>query len=95
MQEMRSNKWDIVVHSVVAGSPAYNAGIIAGDIITKWNGIALNGRDEFERVFRSTQVGDVITVNIIRKGITTVRHVIMADSFSPPYRLNTPQGVQQ
>ncbi len=54
--------------AVVANSPAAQAGIQAGDIITSINGQALDATHDLGQIVDQHNVGDVITLTINRKG---------------------------
>lgn len=57
-----------LVAEVTPGSPADKAGIKAGDIITSFNGTALNNSDQLPPLVAATAVGDKVGVTVIRKG---------------------------
>ncbi len=59
-----------VVLSVFEGSPAYNAGIRRGDIITAFNGKAIKDYTKFEEFISDTKPNDKVTVEIYRNGRT-------------------------
>lgn len=51
-----------------AGGPAAAAGLKAGDIITKFDGKAINGPDELIVAVRAKNVGDKVVVTYLRNG---------------------------
>ncbi len=53
-----------------AGSPAEAAGLKAGDIITKFDGKAINGPDELIVAVRARNVGDKVSLTYLRDGIS-------------------------
>lgn len=59
----------IAVQSVTEGSPAEEGGLQAGDIITAVNGNAMTSNEMVDLVQQS-QVGDVLTLDVYRKGET-------------------------
>ncbi len=58
------------VQDVVTGSPADNAGIIQGDIITKFDGKSVNDQNELSQLIGTKKVGDSITLTIWRDNKT-------------------------
>ena len=46
-----------VVHAVAPNGPAAQAGVRAGDIVMKWNGIPLDGKGKLERLLGQTVPG--------------------------------------
>jgi serine protease Do len=63
----------VVVNSVVTGSPAEAAGIAPGDVITAFNGVAVEAEKEedlgsFQRLVAAVEPGDEARMQILRKG---------------------------
>ena len=56
--------------NVIAGSPAEKAGIREGDVITKFNGRAIESSDELSVAVRGTKVGEKIDYSYWRDGRT-------------------------
>ncbi len=56
--------------AVVAGSPADNAGVQAGDIISKVNGTSVDNKTSLTGALSQYQPGDKVTLTIIRNGKT-------------------------
>ena len=56
--------------AVVPGSPADNAGVQSGDIITKVNGITIDNKTSLTGALSQSQPGDKVTLTIIRGGKT-------------------------
>ncbi|MHB9033350.1 MAG: S1C family serine protease [Anaerolineae bacterium] len=56
----------VVITSVVAGSPAEQAGITAGDTIIALNGQVLTARQTLSRLVEQFQPGDTVTLTILR-----------------------------
>lgn len=54
--------------AVVPNSPADKAGIREGDVIIKFNGRELNSRTSLQQVTRAAEVGESVTLTIIRDG---------------------------
>ncbi len=57
-----------VVTNVVSGAPADAAGIKRGDIITEFDGKAVNDTDSFSEALNNCKPGDTISVKIYRSG---------------------------
>ena len=51
---------------VRAGSPAHQAGLQGGDILTYWNDAAITNLYDFTYALRDSEVGDVVTVRVLR-----------------------------
>ncbi|MBL0319097.1 MAG: DegQ family serine endoprotease [Alphaproteobacteria bacterium] len=57
-----------LVAKVVEGSPAGKAGIKAGDVVTKFNGKAVNGSSELKNMVGFTPIGSVAEIEVLRDG---------------------------
>lgn len=57
-----------LVRSVESGSPAAQAGIEAGDIITKFNGQAIDRATELPRLVGNTKPGSRVNLTVFRRG---------------------------
>lgn len=57
-----------VVISVTEGGPADESDIKRGDIITEFNGVAINGYTDLENAISQCNPGDTVTVKIFRAG---------------------------
>lgn len=57
-----------VVASVDEGSPAYNAGIRRGDIITEFNGKSINSVTLLEELIRESELGSKADIKLYRSG---------------------------
>ncbi|MDD2609172.1 MAG: DegQ family serine endoprotease [Giesbergeria sp.] len=57
-----------LVTGVEAGSPAEKAGIEAGDVITKFNGKAIEKVSDLPRLVGSTKPGSKSTISVFRRG---------------------------
>jgi serine protease Do len=58
------------VESVVSGSPADKAGIMQGDIITKFDGQAVDDNHELATLIAAKKVGDTVQIVVWRTGKT-------------------------
>jgi S1-C subfamily serine protease len=56
------------VANVRAGSPAQQAGIVEGDVIVKVGDREVTGSDELVVAVQSQQIGETVTVTLIRDG---------------------------
>jgi S1-C subfamily serine protease len=63
---------------IVSGSPADQAGLQSGDIITKVNDTAVDQNNSLTSLIDQYQVGDKITLTIIRGGKTITTQVTLA-----------------
>jgi serine protease Do len=68
-----------LVRSVVAGSPAEKAGIEAGDIITKFDGKAIEKSSDLPRIVGATKPGTKSVISIFRRGANRDVTVIVAE----------------
>ncbi|MBK5295606.1 MAG: DegQ family serine endoprotease [Vicinamibacteria bacterium] len=57
-----------LVNGVEPGSPADHAGVKTGDVITKFNGLALDNGNDLRNLVASTAPGSKATVTIVRQG---------------------------
>ncbi len=64
---------------VRAGSPAAEAGLQGGDILTRWNDAAITNLYDFTYALRDSEVGDVVRVQVLRDGETVSADVTLAE----------------
>ena len=57
------------IRAVVEGSPAAEAGIQSGDVITNFNGVEITGSTDLGDAVDTCQVGDTVQVAVYRQGI--------------------------
>lgn len=76
-QELQSNK-GIVVRVIVDGSPAFNADILVGDIITTIDGVVISNVQSFSEQLRERK-GKLIKLSILRRG----QHIEKAIQLNP------------
>lgn len=62
----------VVVTLVSPGSPADQAGIRAGDVVSEFNGQKVEGIDDFSRLVRDTPPGRTVKLKIVRNGTAQV-----------------------
>lgn len=68
-----------LVRGVEAGSPAEKAGIEAGDIITKFDGKAIEKSNDLPRIVGGTKPGSKSTVTVFRRGTAKDLTVVVAE----------------
>lgn len=68
-----------LVRGVETGSPAEKAGIEAGDIITKFDGKAIDKSSDLPRIVGSTKPGNKSTVTVFRRGATKELSITIAE----------------
>ena len=78
--------WDTVDNGVTFGSvdapdgPADKAGLVGGDIITKFDGQEVHDEDQMDELMKKTPIGKTVEVEYLRDGekkttkLTTVSH---------------------
>ncbi len=57
-----------LIHSVLAGGPAAQAGLKPGDVVRKFNGVALDNASGLVALVRSSNPGQPVTLQILRLG---------------------------
>lgn len=70
----------VYVSNVQMLSSAYKAGIRAGDIITKFDGVAVKTVNDINNIKAKHKVGDVVSVEIYRDDQTQTLNVTLAES---------------
>lgn len=68
-----------LVRSVENGSPAATAGIEAGDIITKFNGQAIDRATELPRLVGNTKPGSRVAITVFRRGASRDLAITVAE----------------
>jgi len=68
-----------LVGRVEAGSPGEKAGIEAGDIITKFNGVTVEAANDLPRMVGATKPGTRVTVTVWRKGAARDFTVVLTE----------------
>lgn len=64
---------------VRAGSPAAKAGLKGADILTHWNGDPILNLHDFTYALRDSEVGDTVTVRVLRDGQEIEAEVTLAE----------------
>ena len=63
--------------AILPGGPAANAGLKAGDLITKFDGRTINTAEELIVAIRAKSVGDKVQLTYIRNGVTATTTVTL------------------
>ncbi len=58
----------IFVSDVSEGTSAEDAGMLAGDVIVRWNNIPLDNLEELSEQLKASEPGDKVTLTILREG---------------------------
>ena len=69
---------------VVAGAPAAQAGVKAGDVVTAIDGNPVTSADDLTSSLGSRLPGDVVTLTVDRSGTTKTIQVTLGDRPSSP-----------
>src|SRR5262249_43064413 len=67
-----------LVAAVTAGSPAAQAGIKTGDVITKYAGKAIDDENRLPALVAATTVGDTVAIEVARNGAHKMLEVKVA-----------------
>jgi membrane-associated protease RseP (regulator of RpoE activity) len=59
-----------IIEQAMPGSPAERAGLLDGDIITNFDGKAVNGEDAIRDLLRETPIGKTVEIVYVRDGET-------------------------
>jgi len=73
-----------LVTEVADDSPAAQAGLKAGDIITQFGGQEITDRDELVRAINDTQIGQTVAISFWRGKNQFTTYVTLAESPLPP-----------
>ncbi|MBF8267167.1 MAG: serine protease, partial [Dehalococcoidia bacterium] len=65
-QEGLSVKRGVMVVSVTPGGPAQKAGILAGDVVTAFNGTEVENVKQLQRAVRASGIGERAEVTVVR-----------------------------
>jgi putative serine protease PepD len=68
------------VLKLTAGGAAEKAGVLEGDIITKFNGVAINSASELTAAVRQEKADAKATIDLIRDGKTMTLNVVLGDA---------------
>lgn len=67
-----------LVQQVNAGSPADKAGLRAGDVIMKMDGVVIQNQFDFARAIEAKNVGDGLVVVVVRDGVAKTLQLTVA-----------------
>ena len=70
------------VVKLTTGGAAEKGGVKAGDIITKFNGVAITSASELTAAVRQEKAGSKATLELIRDGKTVALNVVLGDAGS-------------
>ena len=65
-QELQTNK-GAVLRLVVDATPAFNADLLVGDVVTAIDGVAISSAQAFNELLRERQ-GTLVSLSIVRRG---------------------------
>lgn len=80
----------LLIWEVIEDSPAEEAGLKAGDVITKIGDEQVTDPEELIEALDDYEEGDVVTVEYVRKGKTEKLEVELEDSGFPDIRIERP-----
>src|SRR5438132_1520826 len=66
----------VMVASIEPGSPAEQAGLLAGDIILALDGVAITGADDLIRVLAADKIGRTIQLEVLHNGTRRVLSLV-------------------
>lgn len=69
-----------LVEQVIPGSPAYKAGVRAGDVVTTIAGHRIESNTDLRGAIALLRVGDPVTIDLLRDGRRERRRAILANS---------------
>jgi serine protease DegQ len=73
-------EWGVYVTDVVPNSPAANAGVQPGDILTQIGDIALSENQSYLNALFQHQPGDTVTIRLVRGPQTLMVQVTLGES---------------
>eukprot|EP00997_Jenningsia_sp_PLL12_P008973 NODE_5840_length_548_cov_41.997996_g5097_i0.p1 GENE.NODE_5840_length_548_cov_41.997996_g5097_i0~~NODE_5840_length_548_cov_41.997996_g5097_i0.p1 ORF type:complete len:125 (+),score=23.99 NODE_5840_length_548_cov_41.997996_g5097_i0:79-453(+) len=69
MRLAMTQQCETLVEAVGGGGAAERAGLMAGDLLETWNGVALNSAAAVQQQMSRAQVGDTVWVTVRRGGV--------------------------
>jgi membrane-associated protease RseP (regulator of RpoE activity) len=85
-----TNPAGVEIRRVIATSPAADAGLKVGDVITKVDNDAVTNPDALGRVITGHERGDEVTITYVRSGKTDTTRVTLVDRASADIPTPTP-----
>jgi serine protease Do len=79
-----------LVAGIEKNSPADKGGLLAGDVIIKFDGKEIEASNDLPRVVGNTKPGKVVPVEIIRKGVSKVLNVGVGEMPNEVSEVDTP-----
>ncbi len=70
----------VMLDAAIPNSPADRAGLVGGDIITSFDGHAVESSDNMTRLLRRTPIGKAVEVVYTRDGVSKVTTLVTASS---------------
>ncbi|HEX3426165.1 MAG TPA: trypsin-like peptidase domain-containing protein [Acidimicrobiales bacterium] len=74
-----------VVDSVDTGSPAAQAGLVASDVVTGFDGLPVNSMNDLDANIRRGHPGDHVTLTYLHSGATRALDVVLAQVHTDDY----------
>jgi putative serine protease PepD len=68
------------LQTVESGTPAASAGLEAGDVVTRFNGQAIDSADSLVAAVRSVEPGTTVTIDYVRNGDAVTASVTLGDT---------------
>jgi serine protease Do len=87
-----SNTRGALVSGVEDGSPAAKAGLRQGDVITSYNGKAVEDYNQLRNSVASTKPGSAVSLEVLRNGRTETLKATVAELESKRERLSSPSA---
>jgi len=81
----------VLVEGTLPDSPAERAGLIDGDIITKFDGMVVNGEDAMRETLSATPIGKTVEVVFIRDGETKTAQLTTISSKDYDFNARMPK----
>jgi S1-C subfamily serine protease len=75
-------QWDVYITKVAANSPASQANLQRGDILTGIGGVSLDETHSYINTLFAYKPGDQVTVEFVRNGKTNQAQVTLGESNS-------------